>query len=66
MREAVVARIRRATAQDATRIAEVHVLSWKSAYRGMMPQAHLDDLDPAARCRDRRAATATERPRGVA
>jgi len=34
--------IRAATAGDAERIALVHVRSWQAAYRGMMPQEHLD------------------------
>lgn len=41
--------IRPAVAQDAARIAEVHVRSWQAAYRGLMPQDYLDGLDPADR-----------------
>lgn len=37
--------IREATGADASGIARVHVLSWQSAYRGLMPQAILDSLD---------------------
>ncbi|MGW2161186.1 N-acetyltransferase family protein [Nonomuraea sp. NPDC001699] len=42
-------RIRKATPADAQAIAEVHVRSWQAAYRGLVPQDHLDRLDPAAR-----------------
>lgn len=41
--------IRAAAAPDAAGIAEVHVRSWQAAYRGMMPQEYLDELDPAQR-----------------
>ena len=36
--------IRPATPADAHGIAVVHVLGWREAYRGLMPQAVLDDL----------------------
>ncbi|SDX80921.1 L-amino acid N-acyltransferase YncA [Modestobacter sp. DSM 44400] len=36
--------IRAATAEDATGIAEAHVSSWQTAYRGLLPQALLDGL----------------------
>ncbi|MER6578988.1 hypothetical protein [Nonomuraea sp. NPDC001023] len=42
-------RIRKATPADAQAIAEIHVRSWQAAYRGLLPQDHLDGLDPAAR-----------------
>jgi GNAT superfamily N-acetyltransferase len=42
-------RIRRATGADAGAIAGVHVRSWQAAYRGLVPQDHLDGLDPADR-----------------
>jgi GNAT superfamily N-acetyltransferase len=38
--------IRRATSADAPAIATVHVRSWQAAYRGLLPQSYLDDLDP--------------------
>ncbi|HXQ58545.1 MAG TPA: GNAT family N-acetyltransferase [Acidimicrobiales bacterium] len=38
--------IRRATNADALAIATVHVRSWQSAYRGLLPQLYLDELDP--------------------
>jgi GNAT superfamily N-acetyltransferase len=37
--------IRRATAGDAVALAKVHVDSWRSAYRGLVPDSHLDSLD---------------------
>lgn len=40
---------RDATAADANGIARVHVRSWQGAYRGLMPDAHLDSLDESAR-----------------
>lgn len=36
--------IRRATAKDVPTISEIYALSWKVAYRGMIPQQYLDDL----------------------
>ncbi|MEV4010271.1 GNAT family N-acetyltransferase [Nonomuraea angiospora] len=42
-------RIRQATSADARAIADVHVRSWQAAYRGLVPQDYLDDLDPAQR-----------------
>jgi GNAT superfamily N-acetyltransferase len=38
--------VRRATAADALAIATVHVRSWQAAYPGLLPQRHLDGLDP--------------------
>ena len=35
--------------QDVPEIAGVHVQSWQAAYRGLLPQAYLDGLDPAQR-----------------
>jgi ribosomal protein S18 acetylase RimI-like enzyme len=37
--------IRRATPEDAIALAEVHIDSWRSAYRGLVPDSHLDSLD---------------------
>lgn len=37
-------RIRRARPEDARAVAEVHVGSWRHAYRGMLPDAYLDRL----------------------
>lgn len=41
--------IRAATPSDAEQIASVHVRSWQAAYRGLLPQDYLDQLDPAGR-----------------
>jgi GNAT superfamily N-acetyltransferase len=41
--------IRAARMQDVPQIAVVHVRSWQAAYRGLLPQAYLDALDPAQR-----------------
>jgi GNAT superfamily N-acetyltransferase len=41
--------IRAARVADAAQIAVVHVRSWQAAYRGLLPQAYLDGLDPAQR-----------------
>jgi GNAT superfamily N-acetyltransferase len=43
------ASVRPAALADAEGIGLVHVRSWQSAYRGKMPQDHLDGLDPARR-----------------
>ncbi len=37
--------IRPATADDANALARVHVDSWRSAYRGLVPDAYLENLD---------------------
>lgn len=41
--------IRRAEPTDAAGIARVHVQSWRSTYRGIVPDTYLDDLDEAER-----------------
>jgi GNAT superfamily N-acetyltransferase len=41
--------VRRADVADAAQIALVHVRSWQAAYRGLLPQGLLDQLDPEAR-----------------
>jgi ribosomal protein S18 acetylase RimI-like enzyme len=41
--------VRRATVQDADAIAAVHMRTWQAAYRGLMPDAFLDQLDVPAR-----------------
>ena len=41
--------IRPANAADAAAIARVHVDTWRTAYRGIVPQSYLDALDVAAR-----------------
>lgn len=45
-------RIRRATAADASAIADVHVRSWQWAYRGLLPDDFLDGM--TATIKDRR------------
>jgi ribosomal protein S18 acetylase RimI-like enzyme len=37
--------VRRATGADAHDVAVVHIASWQSAYRGMLPDEFLDGLD---------------------
>jgi GNAT superfamily N-acetyltransferase len=41
--------VRLARAGDAERLATIHVEAWKSAYRGQVPDPHLDALSVAAR-----------------
>ena len=41
--------IRPARMTDVAEIAAVHVRSWQAAYRGLLPQAYLDGLDPGQR-----------------
>ncbi len=41
--------IRDATLDDAAALARVHVAAWRAGYRGMMPDAFLDALDPTTR-----------------
>jgi hypothetical protein len=41
--------LRRARSHDALGIARVHVQSWQTAYRGVLPQDYLDRLTPARR-----------------
>jgi GNAT superfamily N-acetyltransferase len=43
--------VRDAEPGDAATMAEVHVESWRGAYRGLMPQEVLDGLDVSARAR---------------
>lgn len=42
-------KIRIAAAEDVRRIAEIQVDSWRSAYRGILPDAYLDRLDVESR-----------------
>ncbi len=57
--------VRPATLADADGIGRVHVRSWQTAYRGQMPQDHLDGLDPAHRAKLwRRIIGETEPSRG--
>jgi RimJ/RimL family protein N-acetyltransferase len=41
--------LRRATGADAPGVAATHIQAWKVAYRGIVPDAHLDGLDVATR-----------------
>jgi len=41
--------VRPAEVADKQAVAEVHVRSWQEAYRGLMPDAYLDGLDPDER-----------------
>lgn len=50
--------VRPAEVDDADAMGGVHVRAWQAAYRGVMPQAFLDGLDPAARADYWRAALA--------
>ncbi len=45
----MTARIRQATPRDAPAIARVHVASWRTTYRGLIPDAVLDNLSEAGR-----------------
>jgi ribosomal protein S18 acetylase RimI-like enzyme len=42
-------RIRPATIDDARALAAVHVASWQEAYRGLLPDDYLDQLEPGHR-----------------
>jgi ribosomal protein S18 acetylase RimI-like enzyme len=44
-----LARVRPARPEDGPRIGQVHVEAWRVGYRGQMPDAYLDGLDPAER-----------------
>lgn len=44
-------RICRASYDDLSEVARIHVLSWKQTYIGQVPQAYLDNLDVAKRVR---------------
>jgi L-amino acid N-acyltransferase YncA len=61
----VAARIRDGRAEDAEAIAEVHVRSWQAAYRGQVPDAHLDGMSVEDRARDWRAWLAEPEPSGA-
>jgi GNAT superfamily N-acetyltransferase len=41
--------VRDATANDVVVLADVQVRTWQEAYRGIVPQQHLDQMDPARR-----------------
>ncbi len=46
---AEVIQIRPAREEDAANIARVHVRSWQTAYRGILPDSYLDALEPSSR-----------------
>ncbi len=41
--------LRRATGADAVAMAAMHIRAWQAAYRGIVPDAHLDALDVGTR-----------------
>jgi hypothetical protein len=43
--------LRRATSTNALGVARVHIDTWRSAYRGMVPQEYLDSLSVERRAR---------------
>jgi ribosomal protein S18 acetylase RimI-like enzyme len=43
--------IREATAEDSAEIARVQVDTWRTTYRGIVPQSFLDEMDYSARAR---------------
>lgn len=57
--------IRPATDADAEAIAAITVAGWRVAYRGIVPDARLDALDPEAIAAARRATIAEPDPRAV-
>lgn len=42
-------RVRPAALADASHLAELHVRSWRTGYRGLLPQPLLDGIDPVER-----------------
>ena len=58
--------IRRADPDDAGAIARVKVATWRSAYRGLLPDALLDGLDPADDAAFRRRGLETLAPDRIA
>ncbi|MFG3249637.1 GNAT family N-acetyltransferase [Streptomyces sp. NPDC048187] len=58
------ARVRERELADCDRVAGIRVRGWQSAYRGLVPQAFLDAMDPAADA-ERRRALFDRAPRGV-
>jgi len=58
--------IRAALPSDAPAIGRLHVRSWQTAYRGLLPDALLDELDVAQWTERRRGHLAASAERGVA
>ncbi|HEY1699382.1 MAG TPA: GNAT family N-acetyltransferase [Trebonia sp.] len=56
------ASVRPAIVEAAEAVGLVHVRSWRSAYRGKIPQSYLDGLDPAQRAEVWRRAVAEADP----
>jgi ribosomal protein S18 acetylase RimI-like enzyme len=54
--------VREATPDDADAMGRLHVRAWQAAYRGAMPDAYLDGLDPVERARMWRAGMARRTP----
>ncbi|GAA1812371.1 GNAT family N-acetyltransferase [Planosporangium flavigriseum] len=54
--------VRPATVDDADQTGRVHVRSWQVGYRGLMPDAVLDGLDPVARAARHREILARAEP----
>lgn len=50
--------IRRATPDDAAALAKLHIDAWRAAYRGLVPDAHLDGMDYERRTQRWRAGLA--------
>lgn len=55
--------IRNAVVGDAAAIAQIHVAGWQSAYKGIVPQAHLDGMTTLKRAEYWRGALAQGAPR---
>jgi GNAT superfamily N-acetyltransferase len=60
----MVSLVRPAEVDDAAAIAEIHVATWRTAYRGMLPDDFLDSLDEAG-YEDRWRRTISERSNKV-
>jgi ribosomal protein S18 acetylase RimI-like enzyme len=54
-------RVRAATPDDASRIADLNVRSWRDTYRGLVPDSYLSSLDPEAITRHVRQMTESGR-----
>ncbi|WP_333743764.1 GNAT family N-acetyltransferase [Streptomyces ardesiacus] len=55
-------RVREMALADCERVSRIRVRGWQTAYRGLMPQHHLDAMDPAADAERRRALFASAAP----
>jgi L-amino acid N-acyltransferase YncA len=58
-------RVRRAESTDAERIAEIKVLGWQTAYRGIVPQWYLDAMTPEPRVAGWRQVIAAPQPAAI-